>query len=126
MKLYFAIIFIAINSAIGFGQSAEFEFLKGASHKWEEANEGVVLEHYFVYQNVGDAPLTIDDAKVSCSCTKIQFPSAPTLPGQNDSILVTFNTEGKFYMQDRKIEIYSNARRKEKLRIKVFVRPKEE
>ena len=126
MKLYFAIIFIAINSAIGFGQSAEFDFLNGTSHKWEEADEGVLLKHYFVYQNIGEAPLTIDDAKVSCSCTKIEYPNAPTLPGEKDSIMVTFNTEGKFYMQDRKIEIYSNASRKEKLRIKVFVRPKEE
>jgi hypothetical protein len=115
-----------MNSAIGFGQSAEFEFLNGTSHKWDEADEGVMLEHYFVYQNVGEAPLTIDDAKVSCSCTKIKYPDAPTLPGEKDSILVTFNTEGKFYMQDRKIEIYSNASRKDKLRIKVFVRPKEE
>tara|TARA_B100000508_G_scaffold137355_1_gene131652 strand:- start:178846 stop:179229 length:384 start_codon:yes stop_codon:yes gene_type:complete len=126
MKLYFAIIFIAINSAIGFGQSAEFKFLSSTTHKWDKTPEGELLEHYFVYENSGDAPLTINDAKVSCSCTKIDYPNAPTLPGEQDSIRVTFNTEGKFYMQDRKIEIYSNASRKEKLRIKVFVIPKEE
>lgn len=126
MKLYFAIIFIAMNSAIGLGQSAEFDFKDGTTHQWDDIKEGAILEHYFVYENTGDAPLTIDDAKVSCSCTKIDFPQAPTLPGEQDSIRVTFNTAGKFYRQDRKIEIYSNASRKEKLRIKVFVIPKEE
>lgn len=115
-----------MNSAIGLGQSAEFDFKDGATHKWDDTKEGVILEHYFVYKNAGNAPLTIDDAKVSCSCTKIDFPQAPTLPGEQDSIRVTFNTAGKFYRQDRKIEIYSNASRKEKLRIKVFVIPKEE
>lgn len=126
MKLYFAIIIIALNSAIGFGQSAEFAFVNGDSHKWSKTDEGVLLEHYFVYENSGEVPLVIDDAKVSCSCTKVDFPNAPTPPGEKDSIRVTFNTEGKFYMQDRKIEIYSNASRKEKLRIKVFVKPREE
>lgn len=115
-----------MNSAIGFGQSAEFDFIQGTTHRWDKTDEGVLLEHYFVFKNIGDAPLTIDEAKVSCSCTQIEFPQAPTLPGEKDSIRVSFNTEGKFYMQDRKIEIYSNASRKEKLRIKVFVQPREE
>lgn len=126
MKLYFAIIIIALNSAIGFGQSAELYFINGDTHKWDKTDEGITLEHFFVYKNTGDAPLIINDAKVSCSCTKIKFPSTPTPPGATDSIRVTFNTEGKFYMQDRKIELFSNTRKKEKLRIKVFVVPKED
>jgi hypothetical protein len=115
-----------MNSAFGFGQTAEFDFIEGSTHKWKKTDEGVRLSHYFIYENTGDVPLTINDAKVSCSCTKVEFPSQPTLPGKTDSILVTFDTEDKFYMQDRQIEIYSNANRMEKLRIKVFVVPKED
>ena len=126
MKLYFAIIFIAMNSAFGLGQMAEFDFIEGSTHKWKKSNEGVILSHHFVYRNTGEIPLTINETKVSCSCTQLDFPQKPTPPGALDSILVTFNTEDKFYMQDRQIEIYSNAKDIEKLHIKVFVVPKDE
>jgi hypothetical protein len=125
MKLYFAIIFIAINSAIGFGQSAEFLFEGKKTVKWDTAEEGELLEHYFVFSNSGDQPLLIHNALVACPCTKVEFPQKPILPGVTDSIRVTFDTSDKYYYQDRIIELVSNAKKNEKLRIKVYVNPKE-
>lgn len=126
MKLYFAIIFIALNSAFGLGQTAEFSFLEGTTKKWDKTPEGEILKHYFVFKNTGDQPLIIEDAKVACPCTKVSFPSKPVSPGATDSILVTFDTNKKFYNQDRKIFLKANTKKEEKLRIKVFVIPKEE
>lgn len=126
MKLYFAIIFIALNSALGFGQEAEFSFLTNTTVKWDKTPEGELLEHYFVFKNTGSEPLVIDDAEVACSCTKVTFPKKPIPPQSKDSILVTFNTEGKFYNQDRKILLKANTKKEAKLRLKVYVIPKEE
>lgn len=126
MKLYFAIIFIALNSAFGFGQMAEFNFLEGTTKKWDKTPEGTILKHYFVFKNTGEAPLIIDEALVACPCTKVAFPSKPVLSGTKDSILVTFDTNHKFYNQDRKIILKANTKKEEKLRIKVYVIPKEE
>jgi hypothetical protein len=126
MKLYFAIIFIAINSALGFGQEAEFLFQGKTTIKWDKVAEGEKLEHYFVFVNSGNKPLLIQEAKVACTCTKVDFPKAPIAPGQRDSIHVTFDTKEKFYYQDRVIELVANTKKPEKLRLKVYVIPEGE
>ena len=46
MKLFFAITIIVLNSALGLGQVAEFQFKKD-SYKFPDTKEGVVLEHEF-------------------------------------------------------------------------------
>lgn len=126
MKLYFAIIFIAINSALGLGQEAEFLFKGKTTIKWDKVAEGEKLEHYFVFENSGKQPLIIQDAKVACPCTKVEFPKAPVAPGQRDSIHVIFDTKEKYYYQDRVIELVANTKKTEKLRLKVYVIPKGE
>lgn len=126
MKLYFAIIFIAINSALGLGQEAEFLFIGKTTVKWDKVAEGEKLEHYFIFENSGKQPLIIQEAQVACACTKVEFPRSPVHPGQRDSIRVTFDTKEKYYYQDRVIELVANTRKTEKLRLKVYVIPKGE
>ncbi|WP_318957057.1 DUF1573 domain-containing protein [Lishizhenia sp.] len=126
MRLYFAIIFIALNSALGFGQEAEFHFLEKTTVKLGDFKEGEIAKHKFYFVNSGDAPLFIYAADVSCSCTKTKFTTEPIAPGDTSFFEVSFDTNGKFYWQDRVIVISSNAKKKEKLRIKLYVIPKEE
>lgn len=126
MKHLVAIIIITFNSALGLSQVAEFNFLGNTTVKWDKTPEGEVLKHYFVYENTGDIPLIIEAANVACSCTKVTFPKQPISPGEKDSILVSFDTNNKFYYQNRSIELIANTKRKEKLKLKVYVIPKEE
>lgn len=126
MKSKFLLLIILLNSAIGFGQYAEFTFLSPTTHQWDKVNEGVQLQHYFVFENTGEVPLIIDDALVSCTCTKVDFPKNPILPNEKDSILVSFDTHQKYYKQDRIIKLKANTKRQERLRFKVFVIPKED
>jgi hypothetical protein len=126
MRLFFAIIIIALSSALGFGQVAEFSFKKTV-HKFPKTKEGAELTHYYVFTNTGNAPLVINSFAVACHCTDVTFPDYPILPGKTDSIKVTFDTKGKYYDQDRTVILSSNAKKKETvLRFKVFVIPKQE
>ena len=113
MRLFFAII-IALSSAFTFRSGAEFSFLD-RNHDFTDVNEGAVLEHDFIFTNVGDEPLLISDYKVACTCTEIAFPKEPVLPNQEGVIHLSFDTKGKFGFQSRKIEIMSNAKKKLKL-----------
>jgi hypothetical protein len=124
MRAFIAIIFI-VNSAIGYCQSAEFSFKDKTTIKFPRTLEGQQLHHYFVFENTGNLPLIIQEANTSCPCAQAKFPIYPILPGQRDSILVTFDTNQKAYHQDRKIEIISNVKKKTFLGIKVYVIPKE-
>jgi hypothetical protein len=114
-----------INSAFGFGQTAEF-FVQSPVHKFPKTLEGVQLKYTYEVTNNGDIPLIISSYEVSCSCTKVTLPG-PIQPGDIGYITVEFDTNGKYYQQDRKIILQTNSRKKtEYLRFKVFVIPNEE
>lgn len=122
MRLFFAIIIIALNSALVFGQVAEFS-IDQKVHKFPETKEGVLLKHDFVITNTGDIPLIISDYKVACSCTKAILPKQPIPPNESFPLTVTFDSKGKYYYQDRTVEFTTNAKKKMVVRFKVKVTP---
>lgn len=124
MRLFFAII-IAMNSAFIFTDGAEFSF-KDRTHKFNDCEAGVLLEHDYEFTNTGDEPLLITSYKVACSCTKIDFPKEPILPGKQGVIHLAFDTHGKYGFQSRKIFIQSNSKKKTVLQFKVTVIPHNE
>jgi len=126
MKLYFAIIIIALSSAFGFGQTAVLSIDK-PTHKFPKTYEGTALEHIYTITNTGDVPLIISDYSVTCSCTHAVLPKKPILPGRTFNLKVTFDTKGKYYFQDRIIYLKANTKKKtHKLRFKVNVIPRNE
>ena len=125
MKVYVSILFFLINTIV-LAQSAEISVDKNTV-KFDKTIEGELLEHYYVITNIGTAPLIISDYKVACPCTKLSLPKAPILPGDSFKLKLTFDTNGKYYQQDRAIYLQTNtAKGTYKLRMKVNVIPKEE
>jgi hypothetical protein len=121
MKLFFFAIIIALSSATGNCQLAEFSFIT-KTITLPDIKEGEVAEFEYAFKNIGKVPLFISDVKVQCSCTKIDFPEEPIAPGASGVIKVYFNSEGKYEFQDRTIILYANTKKKSlKLRFKVFV-----
>lgn len=49
---------------------------------------------WFKFKNTGKSELVILSAEGTCSCTKAEASEKPVLPGQTDSIKVTFNGTG--------------------------------
>lgn len=124
MRFLFVIL-LALNSAPGFGQQAEF-FVEAPTHKFPKTKEGVQLKHEFIVVNKGSVPLVISGFEVACSCTKVTLPD-PIPPGGTANIIIEFDTNGKYYQQDRMILLKTNTKKgTEKLRFKVFVVPKDE
>lgn len=119
-----ALSIVFLNSAFLFSQEAEF-FVKAPTFKFPDAQEGEQLEHVFKVVNTGKKPLIISAYDAECSCTTVDLPIHPVLPGATANITVRFDTAGKSYFQDRIIYFDTNTKRKkEKLRFKVFVAPK--
>ena len=112
-----------MNSALGFGQVAEFQFKKDV-HKFPDTKEGTLLVHDFVLTNNGAIPLIISEYKVECPCTKVDLPKRPIAPGETYKLKVTFDTKGKYYYQDRSIYLTTNTKKgTDRVRIKVNVIP---
>lgn len=114
-----------MNSAFTFTGGAEFSFIDH-SHKFNDMEAGELLEHDFKFQNTGDAPLLIKSYEVACTCTKITFPKEPVLPGESGKIHLTFDTNGKYGFQSRKVKIFSTAKRPVYIQFKVTVIPHNE
>ncbi|MEY4604776.1 MAG: hypothetical protein RIT43_2068 [Bacteroidota bacterium] len=119
-----ALILLFLNSALLYSQEAEF-FVKTPTFKFPDAREGDQLEHTFFVTNTGKKPLIISASHVECSCTSVEIPKQPVMPGATAAIKVKFDSEGKSYYQDRIIYLDTNTKKKkEKLRFKVYVAPK--
>lgn len=115
------LIVIILNSALVFGQEAEFS-LKQSVFKFPAAKEGVLLEHVYTITNSGDAPLIISDFEVACTCTKAALPQKPILPGESFDLKVTFDTNGKYGFQDRTVYLITNTKKgKHPVRFKVKI-----
>ena len=87
----------------------EFKF-EGKKQKFEEVKAGPTLSFDFPFLNKGNQPLIIHDIKVSCECTKFEYPQKPVAPEEKGNIHVTFDTKGKTGWQYRDLSIHSNAK----------------
>lgn len=118
------ILFSFTSSFVAFSQS-QFK-VDEAVHKFPKVNEGEQLQHAFTISNTGDEPLIISSYEVACTCTKVVLPP-PVAPGGTAEIVVKFDTNGKYYLQDRKIILHTNTKKKiEYLRFKAYVIPEDE
>ena len=77
---------------------------KPAQIKWEKkthdfgtfTNKTPKMTCIFVFTNVGEQPLIVNQAMASCGCTVAEFTKAPIKPGEKGQLKVSYNGEGKF------------------------------
>ncbi len=86
-------LFIAMNSSFIFSQEVgakiKFESLEINYGEISKGDNGVRI---FKFTNIGSKPLIIDKVYSSCGCTIPKKPSSPIDPGQDDEILVKYDT----------------------------------
>jgi len=118
------LVLIVLKTAFVFGQVAVFS-AKYKTIKFPKTPEGEQLNFSYEIKNKGKAPLELYSWEAECTCTDVILPSDPILPGEFATIDVVFDTNGKYFFQNRIIYIKSNSRKKrELLRFKVYVEPK--
>ena len=119
------LIILLILTAPVFTQRAVF-YTPNKTIRFPKTNEGEKLKYRYLVKNMGKVPLELYGFEAECTCTEVTLPKSPIKPGEQDFIDVTFDTNGKYYFQDRIIYLSANTRKKrEKLRFKVFVIPKD-
>ncbi len=122
LQTLFVVIFCFFSLRI-FSQ-AQMKFTESKkSFGTVKKGEMVILEYEFT--NSGTEPLIITETKVECSCTGVEFPKQPIAPGQNNKVIVKFDTKSVWERQDRIVEIFYNAKSSPaKIRFKGFVQKK--
>jgi len=102
----FLVLFMCSASIKGLAQS-KLEITE-AKKNFGSVKRGVVVKNEYEIKNTGNAPLLITDVEIACSCTTVDFPKQPILPGQKTKVLVTFNTTTVYGRQDRVVYLNSN------------------
>ncbi|MGM0565354.1 MAG: DUF1573 domain-containing protein [Bacteroidota bacterium] len=98
------------NSASGKKQDKqpEIEFEK-TTHDFGQVIHGEVVSYYFKFQNNGNADLLIADVSASCGCTVTEYPQEPIKPGEEETLLVTFDSNNRQGFQNKKITVSTNG-----------------
>ncbi|GDX51356.1 hypothetical protein LBMAG27_04030 [Bacteroidota bacterium] len=71
--------------------------------------EGDVVTHSFIFKNTGTANLVITDVRASCGCTSPSWPKEIIKPGESNSIIVKYNSEGREGKFNKGVTVYCNA-----------------
>jgi hypothetical protein len=62
----------------------------------------------FVFTNTGKEPLILSKPRSNCGCTVPDWPQQPIMPGQSNSIKVTYDTN-RLGLINKQVTIMSNA-----------------
>ena len=84
----------------------EFEELEYDFGKYSILEE---REHTFTFANTGSEPLIIQKAETSCTCTQIEYPKEPIMPGKRGKIKLTYQARQKHGHFKRNVFVYSNG-----------------
>ena len=96
MKNLFLALFILGSSSAIFAQSDvkkadEVVKFKEMKHDFGKIKQGVPVTYDFVFTNVGETPVIIENASASCGCTTPTWPQQPIMKGKSDKIKAGFN-----------------------------------
>jgi hypothetical protein len=75
---------------------AQIQFEKTVHDFGTFSEKNPVVTCTFVYTNIGEQPLVVNQAIASCGCTVPEYTKTPVQPGEKGEIKVTYNGEGKF------------------------------
>jgi hypothetical protein len=94
-------------SGFVFSQEAPLKFSDNVQ-KFGKVDEGTDVVLKYTFMNEGSEPILINEAKVNCTCTEVEYPETPVSPNKVGQIIVTFHTESKIGYQERKIQLITN------------------
>jgi len=72
----------------------------------------------FVFTNTGNEPLILSRPRSSCGCTVPTWPRQPILPGESDSIAVTYNT-ARAGRINKSVIVMSNAAKNSSVALRI-------
>ena len=80
------------------------------SHDFGILKAGEKTSFSFVFNNSGDQPVQIKNAKPDCGCLSVRFDNKPVKPGEKGLVEVIFDSAGEFGRQLKNIEIEWNGK----------------
>jgi hypothetical protein len=99
------------NSASGdnsLGELPKIEFQQ-TEHDFGKVIQGEKVSYSFKFKNSGNSDLVIAKVSTSCGCTASDYPRNPLKPGEEGTIEVSFDSEGKQGFQNKALTVVANT-----------------
>jgi len=114
-KIIFVFSILVAMTTMSFAQSAITETETGPVISFEKTvfDYGSIKKEadgkcQFVFTNTGKEPLILSRPRSNCGCTVPTWPQEPIMPGQSDTIVVTYDTR-RVGPINKQVTIMSNA-----------------
>lgn len=91
---------------------------KTTMHEYGEIYVGGDGTYNFDFTNTGNEPLILSKPRSSCGCTVPAWPKEPILPGETNTIKVTYNT-AKAGAFNKTVTVYSNSKKNAAVVLKI-------
>jgi len=78
-------------------------------HDFGRLSSGEKVTYAFKFKNTGKSLLIISHVGTSCGCTVSSFPKQPIKPGEEATIDVIFDSQGKHGLQSKVITVFANT-----------------
>lgn len=109
MRKFLTIILLLVSVMIS-AQQPQMTFKQQAIDIGHISVKKKKVKCRFVFRNVGDAPLLIDEVETSCGCTSASYKARPVPPGSHGVITIVFRPNTQPPGEFRKaITVYANT-----------------
>ncbi|MBK7028558.1 MAG: DUF1573 domain-containing protein [Bacteroidales bacterium] len=78
-------------------------------HDFGKLQTGEKVTYSFKFKNTGNSMLVISTVTTSCGCTVSDYPKQPIKPGEDGTVDVSFDSEGRHGIQNKSITVFSNT-----------------
>lgn len=99
------LVFLSLHVAC-LGQQLE---ARHSEHHFGVIREGEQVEHTFLYKNIGQKPLIVNDVRLTCGCTAVEWDKEPLPAGDSTRLTIRFDSRNKLGRQRKVITLISNA-----------------
>jgi Protein of unknown function (DUF1573) len=103
MVLYLFCISIFFNSNVQWTTPTE--------HDFGEIERGKSQTYIFIFKNISDKPIVVDNVRTDCGCTASDWENTPILPNATGKISITFDAFKEGYFR-KKITVWIHKQKK--------------
>lgn len=131
IKLNFILIFVVLVGIVSCQNTStkknknvltKIKFLNSKKQDFGKVIKDTIISKTYVYKNIGEKPLILENYTVSCNCTDISFSKKIIKPQESGKIILNLNTQDKHnYVNIYCVLIFNTKQKYYKISMNGFV-----
>jgi hypothetical protein len=123
MKFIFSLFVLSAIFTFNLSAQSErvIEWMSPQTHEFGDLIQDVAVTHSFVFKNITDEPITIENVRTTCGCTVPDWTYEPILPGATSEIKVEYDAHKLQGFRKRILVFFYDQKKGEKLYIEGYV-----